>query len=318
MILRPSLIAISLSVGMLGASAAVGQTEPRVIPYDGELFDENGPVNAAALSFIFEIDYSGDDLPDWAEAVALDVEDGLFSVLLGATEPLPDGIFSSDRVFLAVEIDGVALDGTQEIVTAPFAFAPSQLFMRTGDATLTLARNVAGNTTRLNISGGDGSSTDDGGGIVTFQNASGEKWRIGMRRDPSDGSFPFTFKTDDGGTTRMILTEDGRVGIGTVAPEGQLTIADPVQGHSIRVNPNGWCFAAAMLGPPTSRITIPSSGERMGGIRRSPSRRWESAFRSRSPRIGCTWAGPPGSTRACSSTISAMRRSSYGSRTWAT
>ena len=102
----------------------LAQERPSVIPYQGQLADQEGrPVNPAeAITLVFRI-YSAPTggTPTWQEVHDdVSVVGGRFSVLLGAREPFPNLTMFNQTVYLGVTVD----DG--EPATADVEMRPRQ------------------------------------------------------------------------------------------------------------------------------------------------------------------------------------------------
>jgi hypothetical protein len=112
-------------VAALSISAAV----PTTISYQGLLSDDTGqPIADNDYSVTFTIYNSagaGDSI--WAEIQTVSTADGLFTVLLGANNPLVDTVFNGTTRFLGIKIEaGPELLPRTAMVSVPFAFRASQ------------------------------------------------------------------------------------------------------------------------------------------------------------------------------------------------
>ena len=102
-------VALLLLFVFVFSPPSLAQEKPAVIPYQGQLADQEGkPVNPAeAITLVFRI-YSQPTggTPTWHEAHEnVSVVGGRFSVLLGAREPFPDLTMFNQTVYLGVTVD---------------------------------------------------------------------------------------------------------------------------------------------------------------------------------------------------------------------
>ncbi|MBN2621365.1 hypothetical protein JXB22_09790, partial [candidate division WOR-3 bacterium] len=99
---------------------------PRLLNYQGYLTDDQGiPITDPSLSMTFSVyDALSSGNQKWTETqTSVDVNKGVFSVLLGSVTPIPDSVFTSnpDR-WLELIVDGQALSPRTRIVSNPYAY----------------------------------------------------------------------------------------------------------------------------------------------------------------------------------------------------
>jgi hypothetical protein len=104
-------------------------TGPRRIPFKGHVEKDGEAVSGSAVPMKFTL---SNGTQSWTYGpVNLNLISGDFTVLLGEpAQPglppgqtaIPDWVFSSASVTVAVEVDGVPLSGTQRIVPMPYAY----------------------------------------------------------------------------------------------------------------------------------------------------------------------------------------------------
>jgi hypothetical protein len=117
----------------IAASAIALAQAPRTIAYQGYLTTTGGvPVNASVEMHFAIYAVSAGGTPVWAESQAVPVTNGVYSVVLGASEPLPDPL--TPPLFLGVRI------GTDDesaprhaIAAAPFALFADRARCNPGD-----------------------------------------------------------------------------------------------------------------------------------------------------------------------------------------
>ncbi|MCK6548809.1 hypothetical protein L6R52_23395 [Myxococcota bacterium] len=114
------MLTVLASIGLVLALAlsASAQTPNRYIPYKGVLERDGAPVTAT-LSMTFDVwtAQSGGSAV-FTETRTVQVTGGNFSLRIG---PVPETVFTSTELYLAVEVDGVPLGGRQLIQTSPYA-----------------------------------------------------------------------------------------------------------------------------------------------------------------------------------------------------
>ncbi|MDP2342650.1 MAG: tail fiber domain-containing protein [Deltaproteobacteria bacterium] len=178
------------------------------IAYDGFLEIDGVPAEGAHDVTLRVLDDSGAVLVE--EDVVVDVAGGRFTARVG---PLPDGIAIVEPLFVALEVDGVELDGQQELLAVPFAGLAN-------GASSALDRFVVKSRQRdLGVI-----LTRDGSGGFTAQT-----WILQLGED--GGTFNLVDVTglrrplivQPGAPTATIgLDATGRVGLGTEAPQAHL------------------------------------------------------------------------------------------------
>ena len=91
------------------------QEIPQKISYQGKLLENGIPVTGTK-SITFTID-------SWSETKSVSVNDGLYSVTLGETTPIPTSIFdNSTSVQLQIEVEGVTLSPQTNILAVAYAY----------------------------------------------------------------------------------------------------------------------------------------------------------------------------------------------------
>jgi hypothetical protein len=101
---------------------------PQMINYQGAMVDTNGIPVDSTLSITFSIwNHPTSPVPIyrlWFETQpAVQVVDGLFDVLLGSVTPIPRSVFSSDTVWLQVQVSGnPAMTPRQRIASVAYAY----------------------------------------------------------------------------------------------------------------------------------------------------------------------------------------------------
>jgi len=103
-----------------------GGSIPTPINYQGTLLNQStgSPVPNGQYSIVFSVySTSTGGSPLWQETQTVDVEDGLFSVLLGAVVALDASIFDGSPRYLGIEVEGDGeMTPRQLLASVPYAF----------------------------------------------------------------------------------------------------------------------------------------------------------------------------------------------------
>lgn len=120
---RTALVAVALFVGLLGHTTSFAQSVPRLLHYDGRLINEGFPAEGTfEVTFALYSEPEGGD-PVWTEAHELEVDDGIFNVLLGSINPLPPSVPDDhDELYLAMRVDD-SPEMTPRLVLASTTYA---------------------------------------------------------------------------------------------------------------------------------------------------------------------------------------------------
>jgi len=87
---------------------------PQKISYQGKLQLNGSSVNGTKL-FSFNIG-------SWSEQQTVTVTNGLYSVTLGAVNPIPTSLFVNNKLSLKVKVDNSYLSPNVELISVPYAF----------------------------------------------------------------------------------------------------------------------------------------------------------------------------------------------------
>jgi hypothetical protein len=98
---------------------------PQMINYQGRLTDESGnPLDTTvSITFTIHTDSIGMDSVWFETHLGVSVENGIFSVVLGKTNPIPDSVFEGSQCWLGIKVgtDPELVPRTR-LVTAPYAY----------------------------------------------------------------------------------------------------------------------------------------------------------------------------------------------------
>jgi hypothetical protein len=97
---------------------------PQMINYQGKITSPEGALIDSSLSMVFSIyDDEPDVSPAWAETLVVDVQKGIFSVVLGGVHPIPYNLFDGTVKYLGVKAgDDPEMTPRKEIVSVAYAY----------------------------------------------------------------------------------------------------------------------------------------------------------------------------------------------------
>lgn len=116
---------LGMALAAIGGAAGAALAQPVTMVYQGYLTDSGGDAVDGDVTLTFTLyDALTGGASLWAEAVDATVEAGAFSVVLGAGNPLDEGLFPPDEDrWLGVEVeDGGELSPRQPLGSVPWAF----------------------------------------------------------------------------------------------------------------------------------------------------------------------------------------------------
>ncbi len=109
---------------LLVATASLAQSVPGTINYQGRLMDSAGnPVTGMSVPVEFSLynsDAGGARL--WSETKLVEVESGLFSVVLGDSVTMVPSVFNGSTVFMELVVGGDTMTPRQRLTSVPYAF----------------------------------------------------------------------------------------------------------------------------------------------------------------------------------------------------
>jgi hypothetical protein len=100
-------------------------TIPRLINYQGKLTDASGNPITGTKSLVFKVwdVLSAGTTPLWSETQSVTVTDGIFSVLLGSSTPIPgSAVLQSGACYLEITVEGVTIEPRTQLVSVPYAY----------------------------------------------------------------------------------------------------------------------------------------------------------------------------------------------------
>jgi hypothetical protein len=156
------LIGITISFN----STLQAQTLPQQITYQGKLV-QNGLPFSGSTTMIFELVNSTTNAVAWTETQTINVQDGLYSVVLGSQTPFVTNFFSQNpSLGLRVSVNGNALTPITILRAVPYAHTASSV----SDNSITSVKIVNGTIQTIDIASGGQNKVlaTDGNGLVTW------------------------------------------------------------------------------------------------------------------------------------------------------
>jgi hypothetical protein len=280
-------ILLSVLIMILLVSAS-GAEVPNRINYQGLLMDQNGlPLNGN-YELTFEI-VDVTSLALWTEthpAAGVLVENGIFSVVLGSLNPIPEAIITGNGLFLVVTVAGDGPMAPMPLTSVPFAIRAAVAdsvagggsgtdgdWVISGDNLYTApSGNVGIGTTnprrRLEILG-DGTSggirwgTTYGGSLMgdIYHGGGGNGFIINSH---AGGGSWADLHLQTNAITRLYVDSSGKVGVGTTTPAQMLDVNGAIQmtGFMLPSSPGiGWVLTSDVAGVGTWQPAGGSSGD---------------------------------------------------------
>ncbi len=222
---------------------------PQLINFQGILKDGSGnPVADGSYSAIFTIyDDPAAGAVLWAETTSVVTTSGLFSVLLGSTNPVPDSAFKDTSRYLGVKVGAdPEMTPRQKLASVGYAYESAQwtsaaqnLFRLNGNVgigtsnPLGLLHLKGGNHKLLLESSGNADMVIGRADVTRYGNfiladgnpsiGANNRWAIGLR----NGDSKLHLYDEVNSSNVMVLEPGGNVGIGTTSPAAQLHVHDP-------------------------------------------------------------------------------------------
>ena len=237
-------VAVLVVVGLLVCGLAYADI-PNIINYQGRLTDTFGalvPDGNYTLTFKIYTDSTGGSAK-WTESRSVAVTKGLFAVMLGATTPIPDSIFSYVNTFLGIQVGAdPEITPRQRLSSVGYAYrcakADTAAFAQAGvggggwvdDGSVVRLQTSTDNvgigaqfpSEKLTVAGGNF------GVWPNFQEpailTNGYNVKLG---DPQGVGNQVFLEIDDPGN--KFVFNNGSVGIGTTSPDDNLHVADHIR-----------------------------------------------------------------------------------------
>jgi len=183
--------------GVLIFCGLFAQEIPQKISYQGKLLESGVPVTGTK-SIVFTID-------TWTEThPGVQVTDGLYSVTLGETTPIPTSIFdNTSSVNLQISVAGTSLTPQTEILSVPYAYKAETA----ASLSLPYSGTYSGSSDAFKI-------TNTGTGRIGFFEINNSANTANVQYLRSNGTGPILRIVNDGTGDLINITNDGSAGRG--------------------------------------------------------------------------------------------------------
>jgi formylglycine-generating enzyme required for sulfatase activity len=117
---------------------------PGVVNYQGSLRDKSGnPINASLpmVISIYDSPTVGSGTQLWTENQTVGVSNGVFSIHMGAVNPIPESVFASSSAYVEVDINGEVPNGRPQLLSGAYSLHSS-----VADYALTVSPEIAVST----------------------------------------------------------------------------------------------------------------------------------------------------------------------------
>jgi hypothetical protein len=217
--------------------------------FQGVLTDEIGTPLEGTNTVTFAIyNTSSGGLALWFETLGVDCEDGVFSVILGVTDPID--LDFSEQYWLGVQVAGdTEMTPRYRLTSAPYAFrAGTAYHALEADSSATAGHAAAAlyadeseyaATADSAIVAGHAAAADSAQG-VRWMNISGVPADIADGDDVGGSGDGHSLDAADGSPNDAVYVDDaGKVGVGTTSPgsqldvRGTLTVGTDADGHDV-------------------------------------------------------------------------------------
>lgn len=241
-----------LALVILGLSSTVTADVPMMINYQGRLTDSLGKPLDTTVSMTFAIyDDSSAGNQLWQEAHAdVDVVEGLFHLLLGSTDPIPESVFGAHDAWLDMIVGGEAIEPRTRLVSVAYAYRVGSIDGAeggtvSGDVSLTGGLGLGASTDSAMIAV-DADTQDrvaiwarsagwpviiaqktGGGDAVNILKEGYPGYGLWLVQKATSPALVIGWDTTEQAES-MVIFNDGRTGIGTTNPIEKLEVVGTV------------------------------------------------------------------------------------------
>lgn len=196
-------------LGVVITCSLMAQEIPQKISYQGKLLESGSPVNGTK-NITFTIG-------TWSETKTVTVTDGLYSVTLGETTPIPTSIFdNTSTVTLQINVAGTNLTPQTDILSVPYAYKAE----KSVDAKQIAGRTVSTTAPTTNqVLKWNGTSwapgTDNTGSSGLWAQSGSDIYynsgKVGIGTTPSGAALHVT--STDANAPKLLLTYGSKIGV---------------------------------------------------------------------------------------------------------
>lgn len=260
-------LAFVLAATVLTASVVVADV-PQMINYQGRLTDSEGvPVGDGDYVVTFRIydDSAIGATMFWDEEDTVTTGQGLFSVILGRNDPIPDTLFGGAIAYLGIQLAGQGeIYPRTTLITVPYAYRAVHSD-KAGFAT-SVANDAITNTQILNgtiLFEDVGQNGADSGQVMKWD---GANWAASNDDVGAGNGW-----VDDGSVVRLEDTTDF-VGIGTTTPTHKLHVSGDFSASTVNTGQGDFEVYAMNQGvrttdnPTFNRVDLTDFGTASGGF----------------------------------------------------
>ncbi|AFM05669.1 hypothetical protein Fleli_3340 [Bernardetia litoralis DSM 6794] len=166
------LLLFILLIGLAITSSVQAQTLPQQITYQGKLVQDGIPFSGST-TMIFELINPTTNAIEWTETQTINVQEGLYSVILGSQTPFTPNFFSQNpSLGLQVSVNGNALTSITVLHAVPYAHAAGSVI----DNSISSVKIIDGTIQTIDIASGGQNKmlvTDANGRVVWVDRTAG-------------------------------------------------------------------------------------------------------------------------------------------------
>ena len=220
--MKKNTVLIAAILTLVSAFALTAQV-PRTFSYQGYLADGSGSAVSNGVHTISVSLYSAPTggSPVYTETQSVGVSDGIFSMVIGATTPIPTSLAFNRQVYLGLSIDGGSeLTPRTAITSVPSAMTAGEAESLSPGAT-GFVRSINGTEGDLTILGGGGTTVARTGSTITISSSGGSGGSGMQGVQSSDGTISVA---NPNGPVANLSLADGAVSSGKIK-DGAVTAA---------------------------------------------------------------------------------------------
>ncbi len=202
--LRVFILLIGFTILISSTFTLQAQTVPQQITYQGKLVENGRPFSGSA-TMVFELINPSNSIIEWTETQTIDVQDGLYSVVLGVQNPFTPNFFSQNpSLGLRVSVNGNTLTPITVLRAVPYSLSAGSV----SNNSITSLKIVNGTIQTIDIASGGQNKVliTDGNGQVVWADRATVSNATGAAGGDLTGSYPNPTIADDAVTTDKIAS----------------------------------------------------------------------------------------------------------------